>query len=141
MKRPYLVLRYPDVLQLLPQQLAQGQRKFFPQCALIRLDGNIVILLRGRQKRLLAAGFPRTFEIGRLYRNEGTSPEHAQEFTNLEFYASYMSFDEGISFTEKMIKEIVYEPGYEDQNYLIIYHVGLAGILWGSHCIYHENSL
>lgn len=58
------------------------------------------------QKRLLAAGFPRTFEIGRLYRNEGTSPEHAQEFTNLEFYASYMSFDEGISFTEKMIKEV-----------------------------------
>ncbi len=61
------------------------------------------------QKRLLAAGFPRTFEIGRLYRNEGTSPEHAQEFTNLEFYASYMSFDEGITFTEKMIKEVVLE--------------------------------
>lgn len=58
------------------------------------------------QKRLLAAGFPRTFEIGRLYRNEGTSPEHAQEFTNLEFYASYMSFEEGIAFTEKMIKEV-----------------------------------
>lgn len=61
------------------------------------------------QKRLLAAGFPRTYEIGRLYRNEGTSPEHAQEFTNLEFYASYMSFDEGIAFTEKMLKEIISE--------------------------------
>lgn len=61
------------------------------------------------QKRLLAAGFPRTFEIGRLYRNEGTSPEHAQEFTNLEFYASYMSFDEGIAFTEKLIKTIAQE--------------------------------
>lgn len=58
------------------------------------------------QKRLLAAGFPKTFEIGRLYRNEGTSPEHAQEFTNLEFYASYMSFEEGITFTEKLIKEV-----------------------------------
>jgi lysyl-tRNA synthetase class 2 len=59
------------------------------------------------QKRLLAAGFPKTFEIGRLYRNEGTSPEHAQEFTNLEFYAAYMSFEEGILFTEKMLKEII----------------------------------
>ena len=59
------------------------------------------------QKRLLAAGFPRTYEIGRLYRNEGTSPEHVQEFTNLEFYASYMGFDEGIEFTEKMLKEII----------------------------------
>lgn len=58
------------------------------------------------QKRLMAAGFPRTFEVGRLYRNEGTSPEHAQEFTNLEFYASYMSFEEGISFTESLIKEV-----------------------------------
>lgn len=58
------------------------------------------------QKRLLAAGFPRTFEIGRIYRNEGTSPEHVQEFTNLEFYCAYMSFDDGISFTEKMIKQV-----------------------------------
>ena len=61
------------------------------------------------QKRLLAAGFPKTFEIGRLYRNEGASPEHAQEFTNLEFYASYMSFDEGVAFTETMIKEVARE--------------------------------
>lgn len=61
------------------------------------------------QKRLLAGGFPRTFEIGRLYRNEGSSPEHLQEFTNLEFYCSYMPFEEGISFTEKLIKEAVQE--------------------------------
>ncbi len=59
------------------------------------------------QKRLLAAGFPKTFEVGRAYRNEGTSPEHAQEFTNVEFYASYMSFDDGIALTERMIKEVV----------------------------------
>lgn len=58
------------------------------------------------QKRLLAAGFPRTFEIGRLYRNEGSSPEHAQEFTNLEFYCAYMSFDDGVAFTEKLIKDV-----------------------------------
>ncbi|MFA6432247.1 MAG: lysine--tRNA ligase [Candidatus Paceibacterota bacterium] len=58
------------------------------------------------QKRLLAGGFPRVFEIGRLYRNEGSSPEHAQEFTNLEFYGSYMTFDGGIEFTEKLIKEM-----------------------------------
>lgn len=61
------------------------------------------------QKRLMAAGFPRTFEIGRIYRNEGSSPEHAQEFTNLEFYVSYMSFEEGILFTEKLIKDVASE--------------------------------
>jgi lysyl-tRNA synthetase class 2 len=61
------------------------------------------------QKRLLAAGFPKTFEIGRVYRNEGTSPEHLQEFTNMEFYAAYMDYQEGILFTEEMIKSVVQE--------------------------------
>ncbi|MEK7062646.1 MAG: amino acid--tRNA ligase-related protein, partial [Patescibacteria group bacterium] len=58
------------------------------------------------QKRLMAAGFPRTFEIGRIYRNEGTSPDHAQEFTSMEFYASFMDYTEGIVFAEKLIKEV-----------------------------------
>jgi lysyl-tRNA synthetase class 2 len=61
------------------------------------------------QKRLLAAGFPRVFEIGRVYRNEGSSPEHTQEFTNLEFYAGYMDYRQGMEFTERMIKEVVQE--------------------------------
>lgn len=47
------------------------------------------------QKRLMAGGFARTFEIGKVYRNEGTSPDHLQEFTNLECYAAFMNLDEG----------------------------------------------
>ena len=54
------------------------------------------------QKRLMAAGFPRTFEIGRVYRNEGSSPEHTQEFTNMEFYASYMNIEEG----KKLVRDL-----------------------------------
>jgi len=50
----------------------------------------------------MAAGFPRTFEIGRVYRNEGSSPEHTQEFTNMEFYASYMDLAEG----KKLVKDL-----------------------------------
>ena len=61
------------------------------------------------QKRLLSAGFPRMFEIGKVYRNEGSSPEHLQEFTGMEFYAGYMDYKQGIEFTEKMIKEIIKE--------------------------------
>lgn len=61
------------------------------------------------QKRLMAGGFARTFEIGRVYRNEGSSPEHAQEFTNIEFYASFMEYNEGIELTEKMIKTVALE--------------------------------
>ncbi|QQR50096.1 lysine--tRNA ligase [Candidatus Nomurabacteria bacterium] len=61
------------------------------------------------QKRLMAAGFERTFEIGRAYRNEGSSPEHVQEFTNMEFYAAYMNLDEG----KKMVRDLYIKIGKE----------------------------
>src|SRR3989338_8746112 len=54
------------------------------------------------QKRLMAAGFPKTFEIGRAYRNDGTSPEHAQEFTNMEFYSAYADFNDGMQLVREM---------------------------------------
>lgn len=61
------------------------------------------------QKRLMAAGFPKTFEIGRLYRNEGTSPEHLQEFTNMEFYWAYANAEDGMALTEELYKTIAKE--------------------------------
>lgn len=59
------------------------------------------------QKRLMAAGFPKTFEIGRAYRNEGSSPEHAQEFTNMEFYWAYSDFNKGMDLVREMYIYIV----------------------------------
>ncbi|MEX0930263.1 MAG: lysine--tRNA ligase [Candidatus Paceibacterota bacterium] len=61
------------------------------------------------QKRLMAAGFSRVFEIGRVYRNEGTSPEHVQEFTNAEFYAAYMNFDDGKELIKRLYRRIADE--------------------------------
>src|SRR3989344_564218 len=61
------------------------------------------------QKRLMAAGFPRTFEIGRAYRNEGSSLEHTQEFTNMEFYAAYMNLPEGKKLVRDMYIQIANE--------------------------------
>ncbi|MFN4181409.1 MAG: amino acid--tRNA ligase-related protein, partial [Candidatus Paceibacteria bacterium] len=54
------------------------------------------------QKRLMAAGFPKTFEIGRVYRNEGSSPDHLQEFTNMEFYWAYADYNDGMKLVEKL---------------------------------------
>lgn len=61
------------------------------------------------QKRLMAAGFPKTFEIGRAYRNEGTSPEHLQEFTNLEFYWAYADYRDGMRLVRDLYIEIARE--------------------------------
>jgi len=58
------------------------------------------------QKQLMAAGIPKTFEIGRAYRNEGTSPEHLQEFTNMEFYWAYADYRDGMKFVRELYIEI-----------------------------------
>ncbi len=61
------------------------------------------------QKRLMAAGFPKTFEIGRVYRNEGSSLEHLQEFTNMEFYWAYADYNDGMELVKKMYRTIARE--------------------------------
>lgn len=58
------------------------------------------------QKRLMAGSFEKTFEIGRAYRNEGSSPEHLQEFTNCEFYMAYADFKDGMKLVREMYIEI-----------------------------------
>lgn len=58
------------------------------------------------QKRLMAAGFEKTFEIGRVYRNEGSSPNHLQEYTNCEFYWAYADYNDGMKLVKDLYLEI-----------------------------------
>lgn len=58
------------------------------------------------QKRLMAGGFPKTFEIGRAFRNEGSSPDHLQEFTNMEFYWGYADYEMGMQLVEELYRYI-----------------------------------
>ncbi len=48
------------------------------------------------QKRLIVAGFPKVFEIGRIFRNEGMSSEHLQDYTQVEFYEAFKDYEEGM---------------------------------------------
>ncbi|MCP3892500.1 MAG: lysine--tRNA ligase [Desulfobulbaceae bacterium] len=57
-------------------------------------------------KRLLVGGFERVFEINRNFRNEGLSTRHNPEFTMLEFYQAYATYDDLIELTESMISSI-----------------------------------
>ena len=61
------------------------------------------------QKRLMAAGFPKTFEIGRVYRNEGSSPDHLQEFTNMEFYWGYADYRDGMKLVQDLYRTLAQE--------------------------------
>lgn len=61
------------------------------------------------QKRLMSAGFEKIFEIGRTYRNEGSSPNHLQEFTNMEFYQAFADYEDGMKLVEELYKSIANE--------------------------------
>ncbi|MDP6119642.1 MAG: lysine--tRNA ligase [Candidatus Pacebacteria bacterium] len=58
------------------------------------------------QKRLMAAGFEKTFEIGKAYRNEGSSADHTQEFSNMEFYWAYADYKDGMGLTKELYQRI-----------------------------------
>jgi len=58
------------------------------------------------QKKLLVAGFEKTFEIGRQFRNEGMSPEHLQDYTQMEFYWAYADVTDGMEFTKELYRKI-----------------------------------
>lgn len=55
-------------------------------------------------KRLLVGGLDRVYEIGRAFRNEGVSTRHNPEFTILEFYMAYATFEDLMDLTESMLR-------------------------------------
>ncbi|MEW6775385.1 MAG: lysine--tRNA ligase [Bdellovibrionota bacterium] len=54
-------------------------------------------------KRLVVGGFDRVFEIGRNFRNEGISTQHNPEFTMLEFYWAYATYEDLMRLTEELL--------------------------------------
>ncbi|MBU0572467.1 lysine--tRNA ligase [Patescibacteria group bacterium] len=58
------------------------------------------------QKRLMVAGFEKTFEIGRQFRNEGISHEHLQDYTQMEFYWAYANYEDSMKLVEEMYKYV-----------------------------------
>jgi lysyl-tRNA synthetase class 2 len=54
-------------------------------------------------KRLLVGGFERVFEINRNFRNEGISVRHNPEFTMLEFYWAYATYEDLMQLTETLV--------------------------------------
>jgi lysyl-tRNA synthetase class 2 len=55
-------------------------------------------------KRLLVGGFERVYEIGRCYRNEGISTRHNPEFTMLEFYRAYATYETLMGMAEELFR-------------------------------------
>jgi len=60
-------------------------------------------------KRAVVGGFDRVFEIGKVFRNEGLSPQHLQEFTEMEFYWAYADYNQLMQLVQRLYQRIIQE--------------------------------
>lgn len=60
-------------------------------------------------KRLIIGGMERVYEVARCFRNEGMSPQHNPEFTQIEFYAAYWDYQDMMRFCEQLLVDVVSE--------------------------------
>lgn len=58
-------------------------------------------------KKMLVAGYEKVFEIGRIFRNEGISTTHLQDYTQMEFYWAYGDFEKLQKFLQEMYQQII----------------------------------
>ncbi|MEB4613706.1 bifunctional lysylphosphatidylglycerol synthetase/lysine--tRNA ligase LysX [Leucobacter sp. M11] len=58
-------------------------------------------------KKLIVAGLPQVFEIGRNFRNEGVDSTHNPEFTAMEAYRAYADYTDMRELAERLIKDML----------------------------------
>jgi len=106
LSRGFLEVESP-VLENMPG--GADARPFTTHHNALDIDVYLRIALELWHKRLLVAGFPKVFEIGRVFRNEGQSREHLQDFTMLESYEAYSDLQKGREFVKELYRHIVKE--------------------------------
>lgn len=86
-------------------QMASGAsaRPFSTHHNALDLDLFMRIALELPLKRLIVGGLERVYEIGRVFRNEGISTQHNPEFTMIEFYQAYATYETLMDMTEELV--------------------------------------
>ena len=60
-------------------------------------------------KRCVVGGFDRVFELSRVFRNEGADSTHSPEFSMLETYQAYGTYDDSAEMIREVIQEVADE--------------------------------
>lgn len=84
-------------------------RPFYTHHNTLDMDCNLRIAPETYLKQCIAAGYDKVYEVAKCFRNEGMDSEHLQEFTQVEWYASYWNFEDNIKFYQKFIKGLLLE--------------------------------
>ena len=103
-KRGFLEVETP-VLEAVPGG-AEAEPFITHHNALAR-DFYLRISLELPLKRLLVGGYEKVFEIGRIFRNEGISTEHLQDYTQMEFYWAYADYNDLMGMLGELYPQIV----------------------------------
>ncbi len=96
---------YLEVETPMMQQIAGGAtaKPFVTHHNTLKMDLFLRIAPELYLKRLVVGGFDRVFEINRNFRNEGISIQHNPEFTMMEFYQAYATYEDLMDFSEQLI--------------------------------------
>ncbi len=73
------------------------------------IDIHLRIALELYLKRVMIGGIDRVYEMGKCFRNEGTSTEHNPEFTMLEIYRAYTDVEGMMALAERIITNSLQE--------------------------------
>ena len=84
-------------------------RPFYTHHNALDMDCNLRIAPETYLKQCVAGGFDRVYEVAKCFRNEGMDTEHLQEFTQVEWYASYWNFEDNINFYQRFIRGLLME--------------------------------
>jgi lysyl-tRNA synthetase, class II len=60
-------------------------------------------------KRCVVGGFDKVFEVNRVFRNEGADSTHSPEFSMLETYQAYGTYDDSAVVTRELIQQVADE--------------------------------
>ncbi len=105
LKQHHFIEMYMPVLESIPG--GAEAEPFITHHNALDKDFYLRISLELPLKKMLVAGYPKVFEIGRIFRNEGIDREHLQDYTQLEWYWAYADFAMMMKFVQDMYQYII----------------------------------
>jgi lysyl-tRNA synthetase, class II len=107
-ERGYLEVETPTLHK--PEEAGgAAARPFETHHNALGLDLKLRIATELHLKRLVVGGFGRVYEIGRIWRNEGIDRRHNPEFTSIEFYQAYATYDDLMRLSEELFHRLAVE--------------------------------
>lgn len=102
-QRDYLEVETP---MLHPLVSGAAARPFETHHNTLKMDLFLRIAPELYLKRLVVGGLHRVYEINRCFRNEGISIKHNPEFTMLEFYEAFATYEDLMRLTEELFEQL-----------------------------------